>query len=252
MQLFLTPSITSPVLPNKVCLNAKPKPFFGVTTPIPDVFERAFGKHYVSPSAQAGLRDAFASNPAVPNALLENNHNRLFKAASQGRLSTVDSVLRGVQGSSNQGAVRDALQAASRNGRTPVVERLLSAPANIGSNQGAVRDALQAASRNGRTPVVERLLSAPANIGSNQGAVRDALQAASRNGRTPVVERLLSAPANIGSNQGAVRDAFHAASSNGHTPVVERLNKEVSSRKIQRVFRGFRSRKLVKSLRANS
>ncbi|KAK2065488.1 hypothetical protein LY76DRAFT_611434 [Colletotrichum caudatum] len=105
-----------------------------------------------------------------------------------------------------------ALQAASGGGHIEVVERLLSAGADVNADPSSMngRTALQAASGRGHVEVVERLLSAGADV--NYGHVE-------------VVERLLSAGADVNATDTSGRTALTIASKYGHVEVVEPLNR---------------------------
>ena len=86
---------------------------------------------------------------------------------------------------------RKALQAAAENGHLEVVERLLTAKAdvNAGPAYDSGRTALQAAAKNGHLAVVERLLTAKVA----KESVQTALRAAERNGDERFIKLLESA-----------------------------------------------------------
>ncbi|KAF6805667.1 ankyrin repeat-containing protein, partial [Colletotrichum plurivorum] len=150
----------------------------------------------------------------------------LRSSATEGDIDFVDALLE-----SNFGAeiVSIALQAASGGGHIEVVERLLSAGANVNADpaESDGRTALQAASEGGHIEVVERLLSAGANVNADPAERhgRTALQASSEGGHVQVVERLLDAGANVNADPAwdHGRTALQAASEGGHVDVVARL-----------------------------
>ncbi|KAK4172309.1 hypothetical protein QBC36DRAFT_294484 [Triangularia setosa] len=156
----------------------------------------------------------------------ESESNKLIRAsASEGDIEAVEIFLE-ARGYSMHG-INSALQAASRGGHLQVVDRLLSAGADV--NAAAAdeygRTALQAASQGGHLQVVDRLLSAGADVNAAAGFDgRTALQAASQGGHLQVVDRLLSTGADV--NAAAARHgltALQAASQGGHLQVIDRL-----------------------------
>ncbi|KAH8592594.1 hypothetical protein B0O99DRAFT_743497 [Bisporella sp. PMI_857] len=125
--------------------------------------------------------------------------------------------------------ITKSLQAAAKGGHLEVVERLLTAKADVNAAAANIsgRTALQAAAEGGHLEVVERLLTAKADVNAaaanNSG--RTALQAAAKGGHLEVVERLFIAKADVNAaaadNSG--RTALQAAAEGGHFEVVERL-----------------------------
>jgi hypothetical protein len=122
-----------------------------------------------------------------------------------------------------------ALQTAAGGGHLEVVERLLTANANVNAAASTWdgRTALEAAAEGGHLEVVERLLTANANVNSaaSMWDGRTALQAAAGGGHLEVVERLLAANANVNAHPSANngRTALQAAAEGGHIKVVEIL-----------------------------
>ena len=160
--------------------------------------------------------------------LCESKRNNLIRtSASEGDIEAIKIFL-GIAKCSTK-SISNALQAASEGGHLDVVERLLSAKADVNAAAaGSVgRTALQAASEGGHLDVVERLLSAKADVNAAAASSvgRTALQAASEGGHLDVVERLLSAKADVNAAAASSvgRTALQAASEGGHLDVVERL-----------------------------
>ena len=117
----------------------------------------------------------------------------------------------------------NALQAASRNDHTAIIELLLSKGADVNAQGGPFGNALHAASCRGHAVNVELLLSKGADVNAQGGYFSNALQAASYNGHTAIIELLLSKGADVNAQGGPFGNALHAASYDGHTAIVELL-----------------------------
>ncbi|KAH9231410.1 hypothetical protein K456DRAFT_1739761 [Colletotrichum gloeosporioides 23] len=128
--------------------------------------------------------------------------------------------LLGLLGKIHDAEKAEALQRSATEGDTDFVDALLES--NYGAKIASI--ALQAASEGGHIEVVDRLLSAGANVNTYSNR-RTALQAASGGGHIEVVERLLSAGANVNADPAKHfgRTALQAASEGGHIEVVDRL-----------------------------
>ncbi|KAK1750001.1 ankyrin repeat-containing domain protein, partial [Echria macrotheca] len=150
----------------------------------------------------------------------------IWSLAGEGDIELLDVLL---EGESSLRMPSTALRRASKDGYLAIVERLLTAGADVNAVPGVEigRTALQAASEDGRLAVVGRLLIAGAdvNAGPAESHGRTALQAASGGGHLAVVERLLAAGADINASpaESYGLTALQAASEGGHITVVERL-----------------------------
>ncbi|KAK3294819.1 uncharacterized protein B0H64DRAFT_195872 [Chaetomium fimeti] len=153
----------------------------------------------------------------------------IWGLAAQGNIELLDVLL---QGGYSPRIISTALHTSSKSGHLEVVERLLTAGANVNADPEQLpgsQTALQAASKGGHLKVVERLLTAGANVNADPEQLpgsQTALQAASEGGYLEVVERLLRAGADVNANHifsDRGRTALQAASEGGHLEVVERL-----------------------------
>ncbi|RMX74849.1 hypothetical protein D0869_12191 [Hortaea werneckii] len=121
------------------------------------------------------------------------------------------------------GEYGNALQAAALSCSIRIVERLFAAGANVNAQGGPWGNALQAAANGGSMEVVERFLTAGANVNAQGGYYGNALQAAAEEGSIEVVERLLTTGANVNAQGGYYGNALQAAAEKGSIEIVERL-----------------------------
>ncbi|KAF4844111.1 putative ankyrin repeat protein R863 [Colletotrichum siamense] len=119
----------------------------------------------------------------------------------------------------------NALKAVSERDYQDDVELLLSREAKVNTQPAHehMQTALQAAAKGGYIEIVQRLLSAGANVNINDSRYHNALRAASEGGHINVVELLLLAGANVNGGHPIYQTALQAASEGGHIDIVARL-----------------------------
>ncbi|KAJ5413837.1 hypothetical protein N7509_000464 [Penicillium cosmopolitanum] len=106
-----------------------------------------------------------------------------------------------------------ALQRASLEGHSAVVEILLAAGANVNAQGGEYGNALQAAAFNGSAETVKMLLDAGADVNAQGGQYGSPLLAAIYSGHTDTIDILLHAGADIGLSDALDQTALHIAAS---------------------------------------
>jgi ankyrin repeat protein len=114
-----------------------------------------------------------------------------------------------------------ALHEASRKGHKAIVELLLAAGADVDA-RGWGATALQIASLYGHEGIVKLLIAAGADV-DEQEYEDTALQGASQNGYEAIVKLLVAAGANVNIQGRGHKTALHAASRAGHEAIVELL-----------------------------
>ncbi|KAJ5311151.1 hypothetical protein N7476_007011 [Penicillium atrosanguineum] len=150
--------------------------------------------------------------------------NALQAASSEGHSRVVQMLLdQGADVSARGGFYGNALQAASSEGHHQLVQMLLDQGADINAQGGTYGNAIQAASSEGHNRVVQMLLDQGANVNAQGGHYGNALQAASSGGHRQLVQMLLDQGADVSARGGLYGNALQAASSEGHHQLVQML-----------------------------
>ncbi|KAJ2987304.1 hypothetical protein NUW58_g4580 [Xylaria curta] len=150
----------------------------------------------------------------------------LQTAAGRGQLQIVERLLTaGADVNAIDANGRTALYAAAAKGQLEVIERLFTAKADVNAGAASIygRTALQAAAVNGQLEVVERLLAAKAGVNASTSFGCTPLYAAVERGHLKVAERLLTAKADVNAADANGRAALHVAAEKDQIRVVERL-----------------------------
>ena len=168
-----------------------------------------------------GLKYAKVINEPGP----EDLHPPLYYASHEGLSKSVRILLEiGADVNTSSGGIHgSALQAASSNGHTAVVQILLEGGVNASASKGFYGNALSAASYNGHVTTVQTLLQGGADVNAQGGAFGNALQVASREGYVRVVQMLLAEGANVNAHGGFYQTALQAAATEGHLEIVRIL-----------------------------
>ncbi|RYC64355.1 hypothetical protein CHU98_g1879 [Xylaria longipes] len=154
--------------------------------------------------------------------------SELGPAAGNEHLNVVETVPQGANISAFGLSVQFAFRDAARNGHFNIIERLLTAGAeiNVGhsTDSGFRETALCSAAENGHLDIVEMLLTAGATVNVVSYTVcKTALCEAAKGGYLDIVERLLIAGASVNVRDGRGKAALYNAAEKGHLDIVERL-----------------------------
>jgi ankyrin repeat protein len=150
----------------------------------------------------------------------------LVAASRSGRSEILEMLLKGefdIRHEFYADNFRTALHAASMQGSVENVEILLQHGAQVNVCGGPRGSALQLASLKGSVRVVRVLLHAGANVNTRDGEYGTALQAACHSGSKEVAELLLSSGADVNTIAGEYGTALQAASYWGHMQLVDAL-----------------------------
>ena len=142
------------------------------------------------------------------------------------------------------------LISAAQKGDIDIVRILLDNGANINFKDNYGDTALMWASIEGHTDIVQLLLDMGANLYLQNNHGTTAILLASSNGNTDVVELLLDRGANPNIQNNNGNTALILASFYGNTDIVNLLNRHKAYSKIQSRFRGRRTRKKIRTLKA--
>lgn len=146
----------------------------------------------------------------------------LHAAASKGHYLTCEALI-------NKGALVNewifgsAIQEASHNGQTRVVELLLERGAEVNAQGGILGNALLAACMNGHEQVARLLLIHCADVSFEKEFYGTPLQAAAANGFTKIVSLLIQYGADVNQQGGQYANALQAAAQNGNEGIVGTL-----------------------------
>jgi ankyrin repeat protein len=115
-----------------------------------------------------------------------------------------------------------ALQAASAEGHSEIVQMLLDHGANVNAKGRRSSTMVEAASVEDYSDIV-MMYNLGTNINTASGGYSTALQAASTEGHSEIVQMLLDQGANINAEGGYYGTALQAASAEGHSEIVQML-----------------------------